>query len=493
MTPAPTQAPAIVWFRHDLRLHDNPALRAAEQHGGPVIPVFIWAPHEDTDWAPGGASQWWLHQSLAHLSDALQSCGSRLILCRGSSLSTLHALIRATGARAVFWNRRYEPTVRQREATIKATLRAEGLTVESFNAGLLFEPWEVATKAGKPFQVFTPFWKACLARPEPAEPLPPPQRISVPDEWPKTLSLAQLELEPTIDWAAGIRAAWRPGCQHAVDQLDRFLDQALCGYAQDRDRPDMMGSSRLSPYLHFGEISPRQIWHMVQDAGLMPGQTGKVQGAEAYLRELGWREFAYHILYHFPHTTTQPLRPQFVAFPWRDESTNLTAWQRGRTGYPLVDAGMRELWTTGWMHNRVRMVAASFLVKHLLLPWQAGAAWFWDTLVDADLANNTLGWQWVAGCGADAAPYFRIFNPVTQGQKFDSHGAYVRRWIPELANVPARWIHNPWNAPQTVLSEAGVTLGQTYPFPLIDHQIARERALAAFASLRDSVSTRQES
>jgi deoxyribodipyrimidine photo-lyase len=388
----------------------------------------------------------------------------------------------------VFWNRRYEPTVRQRDAAIKAALRAEGLTVESFNAGLLFEPWEVETKAGKPFQVFTPFWKACLARPEPAELLRPPQRTPAPEEWPETLTLAQLELEPDIDWAAGIRAAWRPGCQHATAQLDHFLDQALCGYAHDRDRPDMMGSSRLSPYLHFGEISPRQVWHTVQDAGLMPGQAGTAQGADAYLRELGWREFAHHVLYHFPHTMTRPLRSDFAAFPWRDDSASLKAWQRGRTGYPLVDAGMRELWTTGWMHNRVRMVVASFLVKHLLLPWQAGAAWFWDTLVDADLANNTLGWQWAAGCGADAAPYFRIFNPIMQGQKFDPQGAYVRRWIPELAKVPTRWLHNPWDAPQTILSEAGVTLGQTYPFPLIDHRTARERALAAFASLRDNVS-----
>jgi deoxyribodipyrimidine photo-lyase len=427
---------------------------------------------------------------LASLSDVLQRYRSRLILRQGSSLSTLQALIRTTGARAVFWNRRYEPTVRQRDTTIKTTLRAEGLTVESFNAGLLFEPWEIQTKAGNPFQVFTPFWKTCLARSEPAEPLSPPDRIPAPAQWPESLSLAQLDLEPAVDWTVGIRAAWRPGAQHAVKQFQRFRDQAMHSYAQDRDRPDIIGSSRLSPHLHFGEISPRQVWHTVQDARLMPGQAGKTQGAEAYLRELGWREFAHHVLYHFPHTTHQPLRSQFAAFPWRDESTSLRAWQRGRTGYPLIDAGMRELWTTGWMHNRVRMVVASFLVKHLLLTWQAGAAWFWDTLVDADLANNTLGWQWAAGCGADAAPYFRIFNPITQGEKFDPRGAYVRHWIPELANVPDRWLHKPWEAPPTVLSEASVTLGQTYPLPIIDHRMARERALAAFASLRDRVSAR---
>jgi deoxyribodipyrimidine photo-lyase len=485
MQPSQAQAPTIVWFRRDLRLHDNPALDAAVQHGGPIIPVFIWAPEEEEQWAPGGASRWWLHQSLASLAAALHERGSRLILRRGSSLRTLQDVVRTTGARAVLWNRRYEPSVRQRDATITATLRAQSLTVESWNAGLLYEPWEVATKAGKPFKVFTPFWKACLARSQPAEPLSPPTRLPAPAEWPATLQLAQFELEPTIDWAAGMRATWRPGCHHAIAQLDRFVEQAMHGYAQDRDRPDLLGTSRLSPYLHFGEISPRQVWHRVQDAVRVLGRTGKALGAEAYLRELGWREFAHHVLYHFPHTTTQPLRPDFAAFPWRDERQSLRAWQRGRTGYPLVDAGMRELWTTGWMHNRVRMVVASFLVKHLLLPWQAGTAWFWDTLVDADLANNTLGWQWAAGCGADAAPYFRIFNPMTQGQKFDPQGVYVRRWIPELTNIPTRWIQQPWEAPQTVLSEAGVTLGRTYPLPIVDHRMARERALAAFAAFRD--------
>jgi deoxyribodipyrimidine photo-lyase len=484
MPLSPTQAPAIVWFRHDLRLHDNPALQAAVQHGGPVIPVFIWAPEEEMEWAPGGASQWWLHQSLANLSDALQGHGSRLILRRGNSLNTLQALIRDTGARVVLWNRRYEPSARHRDATIKAALRAEGVTVESFNAGLLFEPWEVATKTGRPYQVFTPFWKACLATSEPSEPLPTPAHMPAPAQWPDTLPLADFELEPAFDWAAGIRAVWQPGCQHAVERLQHFLDKTLHNYAQDRDRPDIVGSSRLSPHLHFGEISPRQIWHAAQDTALAPRGGGRAQGAEAHLRALGWREFAHHVLYHFPHTTTQPLRPDFAAFPWRREQKSLRAWQRGRTGYPIVDAGMRELWTTGWMHNRARMVAASFLVKHLLLPWQAGAAWFWDTLVDADLANNTMGWQWVAGCGADAAPYFRIFNPMTQGQKFDPQGVYVRRWIPELAKLPDRWIHQPWEATTTTLSEAGVTLGRTYPYPMIDHRAARERALAAFASMR---------
>ena len=483
-TSALAQAPIIVWFRHDLRLEDNPALRAAVQYGGTVIPVFIWAPQEEMDWAPGGASRWWLHQSLGSLSESLHRYGSRLMLRHGSSLSILQGLIRSTGARAVFWNRRYEPTVRERDTTIKATLRDEGLTVESFNAGLLVEPWEIQTKAGKPFQVFTPFWQACLAQSEPDEPLPPPDRIPAPAQWPESLSVAQLKLEPTIDWASGIRAAWRPGSQQAVKQLERFRDQAIHSYAQDRDRPDIIGSSRLSPYLHFGEISPRQVWHTVQDAGLMPGKVRTAQGAEAYLRELGWREFAHHVLYHFPHTTTQPLRPQFAAFPWHHESNSLKAWQRGRTGYPLIDAGMRQLWASGWMHNRVRMVAASFLVKNLMVDWQTGADWFLDTLVDADLANNSAGWQWVAGCGTDAAPYFRIFNPVRQSEKFDPDGDYIRRWVPELAKLANEFIHEPWKADGLAQQLGDVEIGTDYPLPIVELGETRQRALDAYQQIR---------
>ena len=296
------------------------------------------------------------------------------------------------------------------------------------------------------------------------------------------MPLVNLQLEPTIDWAGGMRSTWGPGEDGAQYELQRFLDTAVTGYSEHRDRPDEVQTSRLSPYLHFGEISPRQVWHAVRKhAGKHPAIQ---RGAEAYLRQLGWREFAHHLLFHFPHTVDQSLRAEFADFPWRDNSVDLKAWQRGRTGYPLVDAGMRELWATGWMHNRVRMVAASFLVKHLLLPWQAGDRWFWDTLVDADLANNTLGWQWVAGCGADAAPYFRIFNPVSQGEKFDPNGNYVRRWVPELSRLPAEWIHKPWEAPTNVLAEAGVKLGMTYPEPIVDHHTARIRALAALAKLK---------
>jgi len=312
---------------------------------------------------------------------------------------------------------------------------------------------------GRPYQVFTAFWRACQAMPEPGVPLPAPECIPAPERWPESLAIEELGLDPIPDWAGGLREVWTPGEAGAMRLLREFLARAD-GYADERDRPDRAGTSRLSPHLHFGEVSARQVWHAAR-------------GVEPYLRQLGWREFSAHLLHHFPHTATEPLRPEFRAFPWRMDAAALRAWTRGRTGYPLVDAGMRELWHTGWMHNRVRMVAASFLVKHLMIPWQEGAAWFWDTLVDADLANNTMGWQWCAGCGADAAPYFRIFNPVLQGEKFDPEGAYVRRWVPELADVPARFVHKPWLAPEPP---------REYPAPIVDHDFARLRALAAYRS-----------
>jgi deoxyribodipyrimidine photo-lyase len=479
-----TARATLIWFRQDLRLADNPALHVALERRGPVIPVYLWAPEEEGVWNPGSASRWWLHQSLVALDARLRSKGSQLIIRRGKSLSVLHALIQELRAEAVVWNRCYEPVVMARDAEVKASLQEQGIRVESFNAGLLFEPWTVANKAGKPFRVFTPFWKTCLALSEPPAPLPQPDHIPGPERWPATSSIQELGLEPRIDWAAGIREAWSPGEQGAVDQLQRFLEEAVDAYAQGRDRPDFLGTSRLSPHLHFGEIGPRQVWRAIRKRGVRRRSAEAKQQTEAYLRQLGWREFAYHLLYHFPHTTAAPLRQEFAAFPWREDQQQLRAWQRGRTGYPFVDAGMRELWTTGWMHNRARMAAASFLVKHLLLSWQEGVRWFWDTLVDADLANNTLGWQWVAGCGADAAPYFRIFNPVAQGEKFDPHGHYVRRWIPELDRLPAEWIHKPWEAPSSVLKEAGVKLGRAYPLPIVGHTSARVRALDALNTIK---------
>jgi len=476
--------PAILWFRIDLRLGDNPALQASIRHGGPVIPVYIHAPDEEKPWQTGAASQWWLHQSLASLDAQLRRHGSRLIVRTGSTLDTLQHLIKETGADAVFWNRRYEPAVIARDAQIKEALRSSGIKAESFNGALLREPWAVKNKSGLPFQVFTPFWKHCLAQDDPLAPLPTPDSIPAPDKSLASLKIKDLELEPKIDWAAGFRPVWQPGEVGAMENLKRFLSHTLENYSDLRNRPDLPGTSRLSPHLHFGEISPRQVWHTVAAFAARHPQLKAGWRESQYLTEIGWREFSHHLLFHFPRTQDEPLRRDFEKFPWREDKKTLSAWQKGLTGYPIVDAGMRELWATGWMHNRVRMIVASFLVKDLLLPWQSGARWFWDTLVDADLAQNTGGWQWSAGCGADAAPYFRIFNPTTQGEKFDPNGDYVRRWCPELSKLPVEYIHQPQAAPPAVLRAAGLELGRTYPKPLVNHAAARDAALAAFAKIR---------
>ncbi|MBL9136586.1 MAG: deoxyribodipyrimidine photo-lyase [Verrucomicrobiales bacterium] len=476
-------SPVLVWLRADLRLADHPAFQWALRMGGPVIPVFVWAPEEEAPWQPGAASRWWLHHSLAALAASLTERGSRLILRRGPTLQALRALVKETGAKAVVWNRRYEPAVIARDTRIKEALKSDGLAVESFNASLLCEPWTVRKKDGGPFQVFTPYWKACLEllNPGPAPGSSAPSAFTSPRAWPKSEPIEALELLPKIPWDAGMAASWKPGEAGALVQARRFVEHAVLAYGDDRNRPDHEGTSRLSPYLHFGEISPGRVWQKAHEAATKAGVAPPVFRSWQFLAELGWREFAYHLLYHFPETPERPLRRDFENFPWRRNPVGLKAWQRGRTGVPLVDAGMRQLWATGWMHNRVRMVVGSFLVKNLLISWQEGAQWFWDTLVDADLASNTLGWQWVGGCGADAAPYFRIFNPVSQGQKFDPNGDYVRRWIPELSRVPAEYIHAPDEAPADLLARAGVTLGREYPQPIVEHRAARMAALEAFA------------
>ena len=447
--------PTLLWLRLDLRLEDHPALQAALARGQPVIPVFIWAPHEEAPWEPGAASRWWLHQSLAALQAALVRCGSQLILRTlapgGSSLEALRSLIRETGATAVHWSRRYEPAVIARDRTIKDTLRGEGVEVRSFNAALLTEPWDVQNLSGKPFQVFSPFWRKVSATLELPPPAPAPRRIPAPAEWPDSVPLDSLRLQPTIAWAGGFADAWQPGEAGAAANLGRFLDGPVEHYGESRNLPGITGTSRLSPHLHFGEISPRQVWHAAPQ-----------WRTSQFMAEIGWREFAHHLLYHYPHTPDAPLRADFARFPWREDAAQRDAWQRGRTGIPMVDAGMRELWHTGWMHNRMRMVVASFLVKNLRLHWLEGARWFWDTLVDADLASNTLGWQWAAGCGADAAPYFRVFNPESQAAKFDTAGDYQRRWVPEAAAGP---------------------LGG-YPAAIVDLKASRVAALAAFAEMR---------
>ncbi|MBI1387232.1 MAG: deoxyribodipyrimidine photo-lyase [bacterium] len=474
----------IVWFRHDLRLADNPALHEAVQLGGPVYPVIIFAPREEGDWPPGAASRVWLHHSLASLDASLRDNNSRLLIRAGESLEALQSLLHETGARAVYWNRRYEPAAIERDASVKSRLKESGVDARSFNASLLVEPWNLQTKTGGPYKVFTPFWKAVLDRVSPPAPLPAPDRIHTPEKWPASQQLDSLSLKPSIPWDEGVRSAWRFGEQAALDRLDHFLAALIRKYDVQRDLPSLAATSRMSPHLRFGEITPCQIWKAVHQA--IDGFTDNeaVKNAWSFLREVAWREFAYHLLYHFPHTPSAPLREDFTNFPWRDDAEKLNAWKKGLTGYPIVDAGMRELWTTGWMHNRVRMIAASFLIKDLNISWRQGAAWFWDTLVDADLANNTLGWQWTAGCGADAAPYFRIFNPVSQGEKFDASGEYVRRWVPELSRLDDRYLHKPWTAPAAELKRAGVVLGESYPEPIVDHAVARQQALDAYQSIK---------
>jgi deoxyribodipyrimidine photo-lyase len=490
--------PTLLWLRNDLRLADHPALWAAIERQGPVVPVFIWSPEEESPWQPGAASRWWLHHSLLRLSADLEALGSRLIIRRGPAENALHSLLCESGADSVFWSRRYEPALIARDAQIKQSLVRKGITAVSFNAALLYEPWEIATKQRAPYQVFTPFWRACLAKGQLPPPLPTPERLPVCEPTIDSEPIQSLELLPRIDWAQGMNEAWQPGEQGALVQLRHFVDHALDRYAEHRNRPDLKGVSRLSPYLHFGEIGPRQVCRAVQERFTATKRAKSRQvheqnadsgieelndGAKSFLAEIGWREFAHHLLFHFPETPLSPLRERFQNFPWQNSPQALRAWQRGQTGFPIVDAGMRQLWKTGWMHNRVRMIVASFLVKDLLIDWLSGARWFWDTLVDADLASNTLGWQWTAGCGADAAPYFRIFNPTSQGEKFDPAGDYVRRWVPELATLPTEWLHCPAEAPPMVLSDAGITIGRTYPRPIVDHAAARQRALASLAEL----------
>ncbi|MFZ2224151.1 MAG: deoxyribodipyrimidine photo-lyase [Candidatus Deferrimicrobium sp.] len=472
----------VVWFRRDLRLSDNPALAAAVARGGPVVAAWVHAPLEEGDSAPGAAARVFLHDALQSLAESLEARGGRLVLRRGPTIKALIDLARETGADAVYANKAWETPLLERDAKAVAALRANGLEARLFDDNVLFPPDAMQTTAGGPFRVFTPYWRRCISSPGPGAPRPATARVPSPGTPLPSWPLPELRLLPSVPWDAGVRAAWPAGEKAGRERLSGFLGSALAAYPHDRDRPDRDGTSRLSPYLHFGCVSARQAWHAVRSREAADSAPGAVRGAEAFLRQLVWREFAHHLLFHFPATVHAPLREEFVSFPWRDDPSALVAWQEGRTGYPLVDAGMRQLWKTGWIHNRVRMAVASFLVKDLLLPWRKGAAWFFDTLVDADLANNTFGWQWVAGCGADAAPYFRVFNPTLQGGKFDPGGDYVRTWVPELARLPDRWIHRPWEAPGNVLSAAGVTPGKTYPLPIVDHAAARLRALAALSS-----------
>jgi len=467
----------IVWFRRDLRLEDNPALARAIERGGPVVPVYIHDPEAEGEWAPGGASRWWQHHALEDLEHALRARGARLVVRRGETLGELRALLRETGADAVYWNRRYEPALTARDRVVKEALRGAGVGAESFCASLLHEPWTVATGEGRAYRVYTPFRRCVEARDWPAPVAVDLGELRAPAQWPRGVALAELGLLPRIAWDAGIRAAWQPTRAAVLQRLAAFTGGPIAHYKDARDIPADDGTSRLSPYLAWGQIGPREV--VAAASRTEPGE-----GRQTFLNEILWREFAWHVLFHFPQTTNRPLQDKYAAFPWQDDAGLLDAWRRGRTGYPIVDAGMRQLWQTGWMHNRVRMIVGSLLVKHLLQSWLEGARWFWDTLVDADLASNTLGWQWAGGCGADAAPYFRVFNPTLQGEKFDPEGAYVRRFVPELARMPAKWIHQPWAAPADVRRAAGVVIGSDYPKPVIDHKAGRDRALAAFAQIK---------
>lgn len=474
--PARSSSPtAILWFRNDLRLNDNPALAAAVASGKRIVALYILDDDAPGPWRRGAASRWYLHHSLAALATALEKRGASLLLRRGHSDLVLPGVVAESGADAIYCNRSFEPWAIRLEQHLETHFGAS-VALHRFNGSLLFEPSEIRTGAGKPFQVFSPFWRACLAAPEPEAPRPFKGRLAAAPPL-KGDSLADWRLTPRKpDWAAGLRESWDCGEDAARRRLKIFAERHAADYGSARNFLAAEGVSRLSPALHFGEVSPREIWRAVRDHA--------AEAALPYLRELGWREFCHHLLLEHPTLPEEPLDSRFKAFPWRNEAADLEAWRKGRTGYPVVDAAMRQLWSTGWMHNRARLITASFLIKDLLAPWQDGERWFWDTLVDADLADNSANWQWVAGCGADAAPYFRVFNPVLQGEKFDPDGDYVRRYVPELEGLPARWIHRPWDAPEEELGKAGVRLGETYPHRIVDHFPARDRALAAFESIK---------
>ena len=466
----------VVWLRQDLRLIDNPAMAAATQEGEVVIPVYIHCPQEYAAWPPGAAGRWWLHHSLLSLDQSLKKIGSRLVVRHGPSLEHLIDVVNKSGAQAVYFNRLYEPALAARDLRLKQALAEVGVPCYSSNGALLFTPETLMTQDGKPYKVFTPYWKKCQQLHFDKQPLSAPRHLGTVPAAVSGINIEQLNLRPRVRWYEGLQHSWPVSELDVLQRLDEFCEASLAGYKSRRDRPDLDGTSRLSPYLHFGQISPRQIvWrlHQITDASLAD--------VETFTKELLWREFAHHVLHYFPHTTDAPLDPRFEGFPPVGGTVELLeAWQQGRTGFPLVDAGMRQLWTSGWMHNRVRMVVASFLTKNSLISWKEGARWFWETLVDADLANNSFNWQWCAGCGADAAPYFRIFNPVTQSRKFDPQGGYIKRWLPELTALPQEYIHEPWRAPLDAQRHCGVIIGRDYPKPILDLSETRQRALGLY-------------
>lgn len=475
------RSPVVVWLRDDLRLDDNPALAHAAETGRPVVPLVVL--EEDGGGRPlGGAHRWWLHHSLRSLDASLTSIGSGLVLRRGAPETVVPDIVREIGAGALFMNRRYHRPADAADAAITSAL--EEVEVESFQAHILHDPDGVRTKTGGFYKVYTPFMKSLRAAGEPRDPMDAPKSLKAPKGGlPRSDKLAGWKLLPTKpDWSGGMRETWTPGEANAHERFEHFCDSILAGYDESRELPAEDGTTRMSPHLRFGEISPYRLWHRAEEEARGSRIPGKA--IETFRRELIWRDFNYHVLHHVGAIDRENINKRFEGFDWQGTKAELKAWQHGRTGYPIVDAAMRQLWQTGWMHNRMRMVVGSFLTKDLLIDWREGEQWFWDTLVDGDIASNTAQWQWIAGSGADAQPFFRIFNPITQGQKFDPTGAYIGRYLPELAKLSDKDIHTPWLAGAASLKKAGIRLGETYPEPIVDHGKARERALAVYRATR---------
>ena len=470
-----------MWFRQDLRLMDNPALVAATEHHQ-LVPIYIFDEENSGDAALGASSKLWLYYSLKALNKQLEN---KLRFLRGDPKILLIKLLADNNIDSIFWNRCYEPWQINRDSVIKHQLIGKGYNVKSFNGSLLWEPWHVMKKDGTPYKVFTPFYrKGCLNATPPRIPVDAPKLVLADkDSLCGINKLNELNLIPKNNWGDKVICNWDVGEEAANKKLNNFLDNGLEGYKEGRNFPSKDNVSKLSTHIHWGEISVNSIWYKSKSHSNFK----KINelDADQFLTELGWREFSYSLLYNFPNLPSKNLQERFDNFKWLKNSNFLNAWKEGKTGYPIVDAGMRELWQTGYMHNRLRMIVGSFLVKNLLIDWRDGQKWFWESLVDADLASNSAGWQWIAGCGADAAPYFRIFNPITQGQKFDIDGTYTKKYVPELFSLPNKYLFSPWEAPEDILSEAGVKLGIDYPFPIIDLRQSRERALSTFAKLKE--------
>ena len=473
---------SIYWIRQDLRLSDNPALTASVKNGS-IIPIYILDDKNPKEHKIGSSSKIWLHYSLQKLQKQFDN---KLIFSIGNPEVILTELCQSESISNIFWNRVYEPWSISRDKKIKENMKKEGVEINTFNGSLLWEPWQVLKNDGTPYRVFTPYYRrGCLNANEPRRPLEKPRKIDYFEVKNfKCLTIDQLNLLPKHAWKEKIIETWNIGEKAANKRLDEFVESELNDYKEGRNFPSKKNVSRLSPHLHWGEISPNTVWFKVWDLNQLGIQ--HQQDTDTFLSEMGWREFSNYLLYYFPELPRKNLQKKFDNFSWDNNPLFLKAWQKGQTGYPIIDAGMRELWSTGYMHNRLRMIVGSFLVKNLLLHWHEGEKWFWDCLVDANLASNSSGWQWIAGCGADAAPYFRIFNPITQGLKFDADGDYVRKFVPEISLLPNKFLFNPWEAPDDILKKANVKLGENYPKPIVDIKTSRQKALSAFAKLKSS-------